>query len=425
MRDSLCRLTVAACADDIHRMVDLALPTDIHIAQLLPLIVDIVHPHGTNGRDWRLSRLGDLPLDDCSTLNDNDVRHGEVLLLTAIDPPITEWVGCDPCLAVAAGVTQGSAPVLRILPTVCCVLLGGLGALMLTRSAGTGDVLVGSCLAVAAATGAAVSWRLRADPRICVPLSLVTILYAGAVGFVSVPPGPTASGLLLASAAVLAAAVVLSRITRCGTPYLTAIATLSALIVAVAAAAATWRLQLAAGGAALVTLSLALLGGAPRLSMMLNRMPVDSAVPDVGSCHQTLTGLVMGSSAAAALGAASVAAGDGSALRGTAFAAVVALVLVLRMRTHVDPARRVGLAAAAMLAAAAGFAIAAASAPHHIPVISALATVSGAATLTCLAPPALSPMVIRAVEIIEYVALAAVVPLACWVAGVFGLVRGL
>jgi hypothetical protein len=296
---------------------------------------------------------------------------------------------------------------------------------MLTRSATTADVLVGSCLAVAAAMGAAVHWRLRADPRICVPLSLVAILYAGAVGFVSVPPGSAASGLLLASAAVLAASVLLSRITRCCTAYLTAVATLSALIVAVAAAAVTWRLELASGGAALVTLSLAMLGAAPRLSMILNRMPVDSAVPGVGSCHRMLTGLVMGSSAAAALGAASIAIGDASALRGTALAAVVTLVLVLRMRAHVDPTRRVGLAAAAMLTTAAGFATAAASAPHHIPAISALATVSGAVTLTCLDQPTVSPMVVRAVEIIEYVALAAVVPLACWVAGVFGLVRGI
>ncbi len=424
MRNSLCRLTVAACADNTHRMVDLALPGDIEIAQLLPQIVDIVHPHSMSSHDWRLSRLGDQPLDDCSTLNDYDVRHGEVLLLTATDPPVAEWVGCDPCLAVVAGVTKGGASVLRILPAVCCVLLGGLGALLLTRSA-TSHVLIGSGVAATAAVGAAAHWRLRADPLICVPLSLVAILYAGTVGYLSVPPAPAASGLLLASAAVFAVSILLLRITGCGTTCLTGIATLGALIVAVAAVAATWRLQLTTGGAALVTLSLAMLGSAPRLSMILNRMPVDSAVPDVGSCHRTLTGLVVGSSAAAALGAASVAIGDGSALRGIVFAAVVALVLVLRMRTHVDPTRRIALAAAAVLAAATGFATAAASAPHHVPVISALATLSGAATLTCLTEPTVSPIVVRAIEVIEYIALAAVVPLACWVAGVFGLARGI
>ena len=43
MPDSLCRLTVAACSDDAHCAVDLALPTDMDIGQLMPQIVDIVH----------------------------------------------------------------------------------------------------------------------------------------------------------------------------------------------------------------------------------------------------------------------------------------------------------------------------------------------------------------------------------------------
>ena len=34
-----------------------------------------------------------------------------------------------------------------------------------------------------------------------------------------------------------------------------------------------------------------------------------------------------------------------------------------------------------------------------------------------------SPVVRRAVEVVEYLALAAVVPLACWVVGLYGLVR--
>jgi hypothetical protein len=36
-----------------------------------------------------------------------------------------------------------------------------------------------------------------------------------------------------------------------------------------------------------------------------------------------------------------------------------------------------------------------------------------------------NPLTHRSVEVLEYVTLAAVVPLACWVSGVYGLVRGL
>jgi hypothetical protein len=37
----------------------------------------------------------------------------------------------------------------------------------------------------------------------------------------------------------------------------------------------------------------------------------------------------------------------------------------------------------------------------------------------------LSPFVRRGIEVVDYLALAAVVPLACWVGGLFGFVRGL
>ncbi|BBX04390.1 type VII secretion integral membrane protein EccD [Mycolicibacterium moriokaense] len=355
---------------------------------------------------------------------DNDVHHGEVLLLTATEPPIAKRVACDPCLAVASGVPRGDAPVLRVLPAVCCVVLGGLGALVLAWSGTRSHVLVGLCLAVAGAGGAIVHWRVRGDPLICVPLSLVGILYAGAVGFLSVPSETAAPRLLLASAAVFFVAILLLQSTS-STTYLTAIATVSALTTAVTGIAATWRLEFTACGAGLVIFSLAILGMAPKLSMILSRTPVDSAAHVTQECHLTLTGLVVGSAVAAALGAASVAVGEGSALCGTTFTGVVALVLLLRMRTHVDPTRRAWLAAAAMLTAATGFAATAFSVPDHVPVISALATISGAATLTYLAGPTVSPIVVRTVEVIEYIALAAVVPLACWVAGVFGLAGGI
>jgi hypothetical protein len=37
----------------------------------------------------------------------------------------------------------------------------------------------------------------------------------------------------------------------------------------------------------------------------------------------------------------------------------------------------------------------------------------------------LSPFARRAIEVVDYLALAAIVPLACWVGGLFGFVRGL
>jgi hypothetical protein len=136
----------------------------------------------------------------------------------------------------------------------------------------------------------------------------------------------------------------------------------------------------------------------------------------------------MGSCFVAVLGAAAVAIhevrGAGSVLRDTSFIAVVALALLLRVRTHVDAVRRSALASAAMLCAIAGLASAAITAPSHAQLISALTAIIGAASLGCLVRPTVNPLLQRTVEVVEYLALAAVLPMACWAAGVYEWARG-
>ncbi|MGO4442467.1 type VII secretion integral membrane protein EccD [Mycobacterium sp. 2YAF39] len=441
MPDSLCRVTIAACTEDAHRAVDLALPAGMHIDQLLPQIVDILQPAGPVS-DWRLCRLGDPPMDESMTLNDNAVRDGEVLILTTSEPPVAEWAACDPCRAMVSIGPGSAVPVPRMFPAICGVVVGGFGAAALawaaTGNPTAGDAITGTLVAATAAAAAAVVRRLNGDPLISVPLSLIAVLYAGVVGFLAVPPGPPASGLLMAFAATFSASILLLRVTGCGRTCLTAVATLSVLTVAVAAVGATWELQLQAGGAALATLSLATLGFAPRLAMLLcgagpstpsiddqHAEETDAVTPNAGRCQRTLTGLVVGSSIAATVGAASVAADiAGPALRDLTFTAVVALVLLLRGRTHVHPHRRIGLVVTAVLTAAAGFAAATVSAPAQAHVVSVLAAASGAAALGFLIRPKVSPVVSRIVEVVEYLAIAAVVPVAAWVAGIYGLARG-
>ena len=430
MADSLCRLTVASCTADAHRAIDLELPADVDVGQLLPQVVDLVHRDTapTPGLDWLLSRLGEPPMDEAATLSDNDVRDGEVLVLTTTEPSAVEWSYCDPCHAVAAD----AAPAPRMLPIISCVLFCGFGAAALLWPAAstvtTSRIVTGTLLALASAVGAVAARRLHGDPLICVTLSLVAVIYTGALGFMTVRSGTTVSGLLLGSAAMFAAAILLLRVTDCGRASLTTIATSSAMISATAAASVTWRLELNAGGTALVALSLATLGLSPRLSMALSGTTPEAA-PNVRRCHRLLTGLVVGSSIAAALGTVAVAAAEGrdpgSTVRGTAFIVIVALVLLLRVRTHVDATRRSGLAAAAVLSAIASFVSAVTAAPTHAHVVSALAAIIGAAALGCIVRPTVSPIVLRTVEIVEYVALAAVIPMACWVGGIYGWARGM
>jgi type VII secretion integral membrane protein EccD len=291
-------------------------------------------------------------------------------------------------------------------------------------------LVTGGLLGAVAAVAAVVVRRSQHDELPCVALSVIAVVYAAVAGFLTVPAGPSAANSLLAAAASCSMAALLLRLTGCGTVCLTAIASSTALAAVAAAVGVLWTLPAEAVGAALAILSLGALGLAARLSIMiaaLSSADVDEAQAVLG--HQTLTGLVTGSSSSAALASALVALGDledgGSWASGAAFIAVVGLVLLLRARTHSHVSRRIALVAGGGLSLAAGFAVSVVSAPAQAHWMTVLATIAGAGSLGSLWGLTFSPVARRAVEVLEYLALAAVMPLACWVVGLYGLVRGL
>ncbi len=78
---SLCRVTVRAPA----RTVDLAVPSDVPVADLLPTVIsyggDDLEECGLEHGGWVLQRLGGPPLDPESTLDSLGLRDGEDLYL--------------------------------------------------------------------------------------------------------------------------------------------------------------------------------------------------------------------------------------------------------------------------------------------------------------------------------------------------------
>ncbi|WP_345618612.1 type VII secretion integral membrane protein EccD [Streptomyces ziwulingensis] len=78
---SLCRVTVRAPA----RTVDLAVPSDVPVADLLPTVIgyggDDLEESGLEHGGWVLQRLGGPPLDPESTLDSLGLRDGEDLYL--------------------------------------------------------------------------------------------------------------------------------------------------------------------------------------------------------------------------------------------------------------------------------------------------------------------------------------------------------
>lgn len=443
MLDPLCRLSI----QHGPHTVDLALPRETPVGALLPSIVDILQRGGVAldaGLGWHLSRVGRERLDSVASLHDNAIRDGELLLLTTTPTPAPEWVHDDPWHAVVDTADTGGAPT-RVIATAACLCVVVLGATGLVWSGvvtdATSHLITGATIASAVAIGAVAVRRAHPDPVLCVTLSVIAVLFAAAAGFLAVPAGPSTANALLATAIACSVSTVLLRVTRCGSVCLTPIATFTALTSVACACGVVWTIPVATSGATLATLSLGVLGVSARLSIaaagLTPAIPNTddpegdgpaSETPRAVTVHNTLTGLVIGSASAATLGAALVASdlvGEGRMWpMGAAFAVVVGLVMVLRARVHIDMCRRIALVVGGMAATAAGVALVVVSAPGQANWVCLLATAVGLSMLGGKFGATVNPLVRRAVEVSEYLALAAVVPLACWVGGLYGLIRG-
>jgi type VII secretion integral membrane protein EccD len=410
----------------------------------MPSIVDIVHVSGGSaelGARWRLSRVGGFALEESMTLRDNAIYDGAVLLLTTTEVPPPAWVDLDPSHTLAQ-VHGANHDVMRAMPVVGCLTLSAFAATALVWP-GAGAIAirlaVGGAVAVAAAVSAVITHRVRPDPLLSLTLGVVAVMFAATVGFLAVPAGSAAAHALLASAAAMSVTTLLMRLIRSGTICLTAITTLMALAATVSACGIAWRLPSGATGAILASLALATLGLAPRLAIPLTGIgPPPPSIdtdedPEVDPsravlAHHTLTGLVIGSSTSGVLGALVVAFGDlrdrGPSWAAVVFTAVIGLVLLLRSRTYADAIRCTALASSGTACIVVCFALAFVATPQQAHWVCLLAATAGIGALAGLFGITATPIMRRAIELTEYLALAAIVPLACWISGLYELVRG-
>ncbi len=433
----MCRLAVQHGA---HH-VDLMLPMDTPVGLLLPSVVDLVDTDGAGGgepRRWYLSRLGQARLDEATSLRDNAIHDGELLVLTMTSIPAPVRMPDDPYQVVADAADARSVPTMAT--TVACLSTAAFGATGLAWAGvvteAIGHTVTAGAIAAAAFLGAVAARRLTAEPISSISFSVIAVVFGAVAGFVAVPSGPSTANQLLAAAIVLAVSIALLRITRCGTTCVAGLATFGALTTTASACGVVWQWPVDVTGAVVATLALGLLGVAARLSIAATGLapPVPITEEDFGvatqqaiSAHRLLTGLVIGSAAAAALGAILVALGGADEVwaRPVAFVTVVAVVLMLRARTHVAVGRRAARVAGGMAAVAAGCALVVISAPDQAYWVCLLVTAIGLTPLGRTFGVRTHPLARRAIDVLEYAALGAVIPLACWVGGLYGFVRGL
>lgn len=434
--DAVCRVSV--CNDSGPDVTDLALPAGLPVGLLIPAVVDTVRGAGSAGTHWHLARIGGTPLEESLTLAENDIHDGELLVLAPREVPVPRPGGQDVADTVAEAIPAAAPPHLGAAACLWAAITAAVALAWAGIAAAPTHLIAAATVSVAAGSAAVLACRDEHREPAAATLAVVAVVFAAAAGFLAVPAGPGAANSMLAAAAAAAVATVLHRVTGCATVALTAVAVMSAACTVTAAGAALWPVSLHAAGAVLAVVALGILGAAPRLAIALagltpstepGEQPPDG--PDGRRArhgHALLTGLVAGSSAAAATATALIAAGalyTGSPwLSGLALTATVAAALLLRARTHPPGARRCALLASGTVSATACFVLFVVAVPDQAYWACGIAVGAGAAALWSTGGAGSNPVAHRAVDALEYLAVAALVPLACWVADVYGLAQG-
>ena len=465
--------------------VDVALPPDVPLADLLPVLLDMTGESagGTRGGGsggggaWTLAPLGQGTVDPSRTLASLGVLDGDQLVLRrradAAPPPLFDDVVDAVAEATPASYRAWGPGLARVLG-LCGLGLGLASAVLALvvagrgpgTAGGVGTAVVAGVAALGALAAAAVGTRVVDGTAAGSVLAAGAVALAGVAGVAAVPwtaPGGETSlaatagapqlllGAVLAGVVAAASLMVLGRAGRAGAAALLGALTATVLVVPAVGIAtvvdAGDAAGVAAGAGALALVASALL---PRTGIALARVPLprvpasaDELADDPGvaehadierradRAHAALSGLVLGCGAVTA-GAVAVLAlappGGWRGVAGWALAVLLTLLLALRSRTYANGVQAVALLVCALLGGAGlivGWLLVAPPlvAMLAVPAV-ALAAGAGALVLGVVVPRRrFSPVARRAVDIVEAVGIAAVLPVALAVMDLYTAMR--
>lgn len=403
------------------------LPAGCPLGGMMPAIVEAaVGATPAEPLRWHASRLAGNPLDGSLTLHELGVTDGDLIVVSSAGPVAAPRVHGDVGTAVVAAADHSALPMSRVAPQIG--LLGCVAAAVALAYSGSPATAlhfwVAAGLSAVSAAAALAVRRTSAHQA-----GLAAVIFAATAGHLAVPEAPWPAKLLLTASAALAMSTAMLR-TACRSSIAAgALVAASACVAVVAAACAATQASVPVAGAALTVLALAGLSLSPKLAATLTGIGASPDIDDstATALHRVFTGLVTGLAGIASAGAALAAVGaDASADAAVVFAADIGALLVLRHRVHVDPRRRLALILAGATALTAAGAAAVLAAPAAAYWVAGTAGAAGiAATCLPLFGTATNPVFRQAVQVLEYALLAAVIPLAVWVAGGYGLVREL
>ncbi|BCI51915.1 hypothetical protein NIIDNTM18_11930 [Mycolicibacterium litorale] len=421
-------------ADTDSGPVDLVLPAGLPVASLLPDIVELVAAGSDDIRGrWQLATVCGTVLDESIALREQGIGDGDLLLLSPAQPRVPTFARADLVTAVlTTAPTPGDTRALRVTAGLVAAS-AGIAASVAGRGGATASLLSAAALLCVVAGATVVTSRTGRGSCVCDPLACLTVLTAALCGALVVPGPLHAAHALLATAVAAAVGLALLRIGVGAPTASTAFACGGLLGAAALSGAVLWDLPAHTVGVTAALLGLGALSLAPRLSVVMSGLApapslADEPHPDADrrarAGHRALVGLVIGASATVGVGAAVVAVGSlrgpGHWLPDAAFCAVVGSALVLRARCYAAGRCRWALVASGTCSLTAGFVVLVAHYGHWA---AALAVCAGVAVIAREAPEERSPVASRALEVVEYAVLAAVVPVGCAALDVFNLAR--
>jgi type VII secretion integral membrane protein EccD len=441
--------------------IDVALPADVAIADLLPMLLDMAKEATPDGGarhgGWCLARLGESPLDPSRTLASLGVVDGDLLQLRrrSDNPPPPLY---DDVVDAIAESTPGSyrpwtketahrighvAAGLSLVIAAVAVLLSG--PLVAGGNGIAAAIAAGVTAIIAVSVGATIAHAYEAETTGVVIAAAGGLPMAFVCGLYVVPGSPGRANLLLACVFVLIVAAASIMVVGSGVTVFVAAGTASGLG-AIAALIATLISEstpgIAAGAAAVALAALSIL---PRVTIQLAKLPLpsvprdaedlreDSGFPDfrvierrTGLAHEYMTGMIIGCGVTSAI--AAVLAASAPNIWGVIEGGAVAAVLLLRGRTYANGAQAIALLLTGMLTAAGllvGWLTEATTLNRLVFVFGALIVVAAGTLLVGIVFPEqrFSPVLRRAVDTLEALLIVSVLPLALAVMGLYDAVR--
>jgi type VII secretion integral membrane protein EccD len=455
------RVTVVAP----HTRIDVALPSDVAVADLLPMVLkmagEATPDGGSRHGGWCLAKLGEAAIDADRTLSSLGVVDGDLLQLRRRSenppPPLFD----DVVEAVAASAPDSYRPWTEHTARTLGQVAGGLALLagavaLLLAGPGVGVALLAGPAALAALAVGAVITRIYREVTTGVlvaaaspALGLISGLYLVPTQVRAIHPilGLGAENLLLGCTLALVLAIASIVVLGRGITTFVAIATASALGSLTALAGTLIANSSVAGLAAgLTAVALGAISVLPRMTIQLARLPLphipgtaeelqeDTGFPDyaeierqAGRAHEFMTGMIIGAGGVAAIGAV-VAATAGPF--GVALGMVVAAVLLLRARSYANGSQAIALLINGM-ATVAGLLITWMATTDQVAwlllVFGSLLVLATLALILGVVFPRrrFSPVMRRSVDVAEAVLIASVFPLALGVMDLYDTFRAL